>query len=200
MVVVDGPAIERRHESSTHHLFETFCICICIHRNSLPSRKFTKVICAVHRIHSPIPMSQLPNGYTQHTTTLHTTHSLKRSSIVRPSQRTDRNTAPFENKRSTTTTTTMKNNDYSQDAPFLPTVDDLPLDIRDLLENYSGVKPEDVIAHIVNVVCTVLCYPGVSLPCFVFLAIFCVQCEKRRHWSSGDRSSNLSNVCVCVKG
>jgi len=50
----------------------------------------------------------------------------------------------------------MASGEYDEHAPSLPSVDDLPGDIRDLLENYSGVKAEDVIGHIVNVVCTVL--------------------------------------------
>lgn len=51
----------------------------------------------------------------------------------------------------------MASGEYDEQAPSLPSVDDLPGDIRDLLENYSRLKSEDVIGHIVDVVCTVLC-------------------------------------------
>ena len=51
----------------------------------------------------------------------------------------------------------MASGEYSEHAPSLPGVHDLPADIRDLLENYSGVESDDVIGHIVDVVCAVLC-------------------------------------------
>lgn len=53
-------------------------------------------------------------------------------------------------------TPTMASGQYDEQAPSHPSVDDLPDDIRDLLENYGGVKAEDVIGHVVDVVCTVL--------------------------------------------
>jgi len=94
----------------------------------------------------------------------------------------------------------MTSGEYNEHAPSHPTVDDLPDDIRDLLESYSGVKTEDVIGHIVNVVCFMSSRVFFFL-CLVFLPTLRVLYRARREGSCGlgDRMSDSRRLRVCVK-
>ena len=130
-------------------------------------------------------------------------HSLKRFAAftqVRTYLR-ERNTAHARSVFITTTTRIMVNGEYSEHASSLPTVDDLPADIRDLLENYSGVKPEDVIAHIVNVVRTVTlcwCCSWGSFACFVVLSTLLCVYRAGTGGNGGGVTQISKYVCVCA--
>ena len=92
----------------------------------------------------------------------------------------------------------MTSGEYNEHAPSHPTVDDLPDDIRDLLESYSGVKTEDVIGHIVNVVCFMSSRVFFScVSCFSRLFVYCTGREEKAVVVWVTECQTL-DVCVCA--
>jgi len=156
--VIRSPAIECRYESQTQDLFSNHLVCTF----SLILRSMLQIIALLHEIPVKSPISRLHNGYTPNIlpTPLHLTFQSASPPSLEPlhctSQHSPVKVTPSIRPPWSHRLYNMASS--GEHPPSLPSVDDLPADIRDLLENYSGVKSEDVIAHIVDVVCTnVLC-------------------------------------------
>lgn len=160
MIVIRSPVTECRYESQTQDLF----LNTLVSASSLILRHCISMLQIIAPPHDPgkIPFSRLHNGYTQTPFPAPLHHTPKRFyAITQAASHAHLCTAWLKVTPSIQPPWPPQLYNMASSGehpPSLPSVDDLPADIRDLLENYSGVKSEDVVAHIVDVVCTnVLC-------------------------------------------